>query len=93
MEKITQFTPVVLLVGIVGRSLVFGTQLSDSLAIIALSGLIYLSSNLKYNKESIKVQEEIKKLRDEVQQYELEIKDTKQYVSGVKMSQILGGKR
>lgn len=93
MEKVIQNIPLVLLVGIVARTLIFGAQIPDSLAIIAISGLIYLTGNLKYNKEAIKVQQEISALRSELAKYEAEIKDTKQYVSGVKMSQILGGKR
>lgn len=93
METIMKHIPIMLLIGLVVRSLIHGAQISDSLSIIAISALIYLSASVDYNKKSIEIQGELSKLRQDLEKYEKEISETKQYVSGVKMAQILGGKR
>lgn len=93
MKNVEKTVPSLLLIGSIVRTLIVGAQLSDSLIILGLCGLVYLLNNLKYNKESIQVQQEIADLRAEVRKFEKENAEVKQYVSGVKMATSLTGKR
>ena len=93
METVTKHIPVILLVGVVCRTLALGTQIADSLVIVGLCGLIYLLANIKYNKQATQVQEELAKLRADLANHREEISETKSYVSGVKMATSLSGKR
>lgn len=93
MENVTKHAPTALLIASICRTLVMGAQISDSLIIIALSGLIFLINNLNYNKKAIAVQQELTKLTADLEQHRKETADMKAYVSSVKMATSLSGKK
>lgn len=93
MENIVKTVPMALLFTSICRTMFVGAQLSDSLIILGLCGLVYLLNNLNYNKKSIEIQQELSTLRTNLEKYEKEISETKQYVSGVKLAGSIMGKK
>lgn len=93
MKNVEKTVPYALLIGSVVRTLISGAQLSDSLIILGLCGLVYLLNNLNHSKEAIQIQQDLAALRQEVADLAKENAEVKQYVSGVKMATSLSGKR
>lgn len=92
MENFIKYLPIGLLSAYVCRILIFGTQISDSLVIIALSALIYLMAIVKLNKNALEVQAKIEKLEQDLDKHRQEIQEAKSYVASVKMSTQLRGR-
>lgn len=90
MDKVIKNIPIVLVISLVLKVIIKGSQFADAPIIIVLCALWAFNEYKQYNKEAIQVQEDIKKLNADLISYKKEIEETRSYVSGVKLASSMG---